>query len=310
MKKKTVIGILSITGIAITLALLYVINGSVLGRFSNRQENIWKEDGPAWKVTQYGTEEDTQMMFYTVENSDGLFMIIDGGWNWNEEAVRKVIKEHDNHVDAWILTHPHPDHIGAFNAIMKNPGKVTVDMVYDVYIDLEEYRSVAREWDEISVYEDYLLMAFDAGFPVTHVERGMELNILGLKITCFNAYDNEVKSRTEAVCNNGSLMLKLEGREESFLFCSDVEDEMAGYLIETYGEQLKADYVQMSHHGNWGLTEEFYEIVSPKAAFFDGPASLYEESQLYDGWKLMNLMNEMGAQIYTFKTVPNSIILK
>ena len=226
------------------------------------------------------------------------------------EEYFKTINRSMEDVRGIFLTHSHPDHIGAFNAIMKNPAGITVDMVYDVYIDLEEYRSVAQEWDEIGVYEDYLLMAFDAVFPVTHVERGMEFNILGLKAECYNAYDEEVRKRTDSICNNGSLMFRLTGKEESFLFCADVEDDMEEYLITTYGNQLKADYVQMSHHGNWGISEAFYRQVSPKAAFFDGPASLYEESQLYDGWKMMQFMKESGAEIYTYETAPNSIILK
>ena len=303
MKKKAVIG-------SIVAAVVLLVVLCVLFARGNSQENAWKQDGMAWKVTQYGTDKDVQMMFYTVESADGKLMVIDGGWDWNAEAVRKVILEHGKKVDAWILTHPHPDHIGAFNAIMQNPEGITVDMVYDVYMDLEEYRSVAREWDEIEVYEEYLSMAFDGRFPVIHVERGMELELLGLKITCLNAYDKEVRTRTEAVCNNGSLMLRMEGQEETFLFCSDVEDEMAEFLMEKNQDVLKADYVQMGHHGNWGLTEEFYALVSPKAAFFDGPESLYEESQLYDGWKMMQFMKERGATVYTLGTAPNSIILK
>ena len=47
-------------------------------------------------------------------------MLIDGGHTTDADEVREVIKEHGNHVAAWILTHPHPDHVGAFNEIMKN----------------------------------------------------------------------------------------------------------------------------------------------------------------------------------------------
>lgn len=298
--------------IFIGIVICIFLSGMAIGIYhaASGNRDTWKNDGPAWEITQYGNNQDAQMMFYTIEASDGRFMIIDGGWDWNADAVREVIAKHNNHVDAWILTHPHPDHIGAFNAIMENPEDITVDMVYDVFIDLEEYQNVAEEWDRIDVYEKHLEQAFEGKFSITYIERDMSLEILGLEVTCFNAYDEEVKSRTDSICNNGSLMLKFEGSNESFLICADVEDEMAEYLMNTYGEEMAADYVQMSHHGNWGLTEDFYELVAPRVAFFDGPASLYEKSDLYDGWKMMELMKSIGVDIYTYKTVPNSIIMR
>ena len=295
--------------VAVIVTGIIVITGLFIW-YQKKISDNWKKDGNAYRITQYGTEEDRQMMFYTIESSDGGFIIIDGGLKSNEQAVRDVIKKHGNHVDAWILTHPHPDHIGVFNAIMQNPGKISVDMVYDVYIDLEEYRSVAREWDEIDVYEEYLLMACDGVFNVTHLNRNDTIELFGLKIDCLNAYDDEVKKRTDAICNNGSMMLKIQGDTESFLFCSDVEDEMEDYLMEQYGDLLDCDYIQMSHHGNWGFSEKFYDRLSPKAAFFDGPASLYEESELYDGFKMMNLMKNKGTTLYFYRTAPNVIILK
>lgn len=298
---------IAIVFICIIMAILYI----GISLFTNRvsKDDAWKQNKEAWKITQYGDPAVTQMMFYTIESSDGEFMIIDGGWRENEDALRRVIKEHGNHVDAWILTHPHPDHIGAFNEIVKNPGSIEIDMVYDVYIDLDEYEAVAREWDDISVYKEYWLLALEGRFPVKHIERDEEMVLMGLTIKCYNSYDSEVSTRTDVLCNNGSLMLKMSGVEESMLFCSDVEDEMQEFLTETYGEELSADYVQVSHHGNWGLTEEFYEMVSPKVAFFDGNTSLYEESTLYDGWKLMKYMKDQNITVYTYETQPNSIIM-
>ena len=62
-------------------------------------------------VTQYPDATGVQGTFYTITNDDTL-IIIDGGWADNESAVREVIAEHGNKVDAWIISHPHKDHAG------------------------------------------------------------------------------------------------------------------------------------------------------------------------------------------------------
>lgn len=299
---------IAIVCICIIMAILYMC----LTYFSShpKVEEEWKKSGKeAWKITQYGDPNVTQMMFYTIESSDGKLMIIDGGWRSNAEKVREVIQSHGNHVDAWILTHPHPDHIGAFIEVMKSPETIQVDMVYGCFIDFDSYESVATEYDNIEIYQEYWLMALKGTFPVTHINRDEIFQAIGLNIACFNSYDGTVEERTDDLCNNSSLMLKMCGNEEAFLFCADVEKDMQDYLIEEYKNVLQADYVQMAHHGNWGLYEEFYQYVNPKVAFFDGNSQLYEKDTTYDGWKMLQYMEQQGVIIYTLETSPNSIIM-
>ena len=51
-------------------------------------------------------------------------IVVDSGNPDNEEYVRQVLEKKGNHVNAWILTHPHPDHIGAFNQIWQATGNI------------------------------------------------------------------------------------------------------------------------------------------------------------------------------------------
>ena len=95
------------------------------------------------------------------------------------------------------------------------------------------------------------------------------------------------------------------------LFCADVGKKMSDYLLEQHGDLLKADYIQMGHHGNGGLKSDFYQFVEAKAAFFDAPAWLMQDvSGRYTTVKNAHLMAENGAAVYSFSTTPNQIILK
>ena len=82
-----------------------------------------------YTITQYGDYEDRQHMFYTIEDSKKNLIIIDGGWDSEADTVREVISQYNNHVSAWIITHPHPDHAGAFNVIAAEPGDIVIDEI-------------------------------------------------------------------------------------------------------------------------------------------------------------------------------------
>ena len=58
-----------------------------------------------------------------------LFIVIDGGTEGNADCVRQVIMENGGIVHAWFLTHPHPDHIGAFNQIYANPQGIHIGQI-------------------------------------------------------------------------------------------------------------------------------------------------------------------------------------
>ena len=67
----------------------------------------------SWKVTQYGSDSDFQQsMFYTIKGSNGKLIVIDGGWDYDAKRVRDTIKKLGGKVNLWIITHPHPDHVG------------------------------------------------------------------------------------------------------------------------------------------------------------------------------------------------------
>ena len=79
-----------------------------------------------------------------------------------------------------------------------------------------------------------------------------------------------------------------------------------------YSEELKCDYIQMGHHGNGGLSEAFYRLTEPRAAFFDAPEWLMNpgEGLSYTTPENRRLMEGLGAAVYYYNTAPNQIILK
>lgn len=264
-------------------------------------------------ITQYGDDSGSQGQFYTITSAKGELIIIDGGNPGNADQVRRVIAENGNHVNTWILTHPHPDHIGAFNLIWQQPEDIQIDSVYAIDLNYDNYKALAQPWDDFSQFELFnQLMQNEERLHYVHT--GDEWELAGLKIQVLNAYDSLVTDQyTTDLANDGSMMFKVTNKEESMLFCADVGVNMSDEIMSHYAEELSSDYIQMGHHGNGGLSSEFYQKVHPKVAFFDAPEWLMHPEDDSHGWTTpqnSELMESMGAEVYYYATAPNQIELK
>ena len=206
------------------------------------------------------------------------------------------------------LTHPHQDHIGAFNAIYSDLQGIEIkEVLYGRYAVTKLCQERAH-WDSVDTYNDFLDLNVK---NLKYVYPGDELNICGLKVDIYNAYDEHVKELSQDYLNDGSMMFKVQGEKSSMLFCADVGKAMSDYLLDTWGEKLKADYIQMGHHGNGGLLKDFYEEVSPKLAFFDAPDWLmYDETGKYTTPENAKEMESLGSEVVSFHTQPNTVSIE
>lgn len=263
-----------------------------------------------YSITQYASESGMQSMIYTIEDRYGHLIIVDGGWDSDAQQLEEIIDRHDGHIEAWFITHPHQDHISAFNQIFGvEKRNYLIDEVYVSDFDYDKYKASAEEWDGFFAYNDFINIT-KSWNNIKMLHTGDRINVVGLDIQVLNSYSNKIEGTDAA--NDGSLMLKINGQSQSMLFCGDTGSKMSQKLIDLWGSNLKADYIQMGHHGNGGLSEELYKIVSPQVAFFDAPEWLMypEEGAWYITPTNIKLMEKLGAQILWYNTSPNTIVMR
>lgn len=264
-------------------------------------------ESPRWTLTQYGDTTGLQASFYTITSDEGHVIVVDGGHEENGDYVEQVLAESGNHVDVWILTHPHPDHIGAFLRVVED-GEVSVDTVYDNGVDPQVYSNLAQEWDEPECYEQYLALTQEWD-ELKHAKRGEEISLPGLKIRFYWNYAQGMEQTIEDVHNNSSLVFRVWTPEKSMLFVGDCyQNQVAEQLLQETPEELASDYVQMGHHGNHTLPYTFYEKIGPEGVFFDAPEWLMTGEQ-YDARRNYEQMQQLGAEIYDLRTAPNTVYL-
>lgn len=281
---------------------------SVLVTSCNRiQEKTITEKN--YKITQYGDYNGSAHMFYSIEDDEGNLIIIDGGLDYETDIVKNVIEQHNNHVNAWILTHPHHDHVGVFNTIMSGSDEIVVDDIYVVDVDYDRYKETAQWYDVYEVCETYRFIIEELD-NVHILNEGDSFNCIGLKFDVIHAWDQDVNNLPDHLCNNGSMSFIVSGNRDKMLFLADTQSEVEQYILDRHKDEISnVDYIQLGHHGNWGCSIDFYDNTNPKAVFFDGTQDLFEDDK-FDAGILKEYFEKRNVEIYTFLTQPNTIDFK
>lgn len=276
---------------------------------SDRKDYAIFERGEYWVMAQHD-DAVGQGTFYTFYNKDkDSLIVIDGGWDANAEHVREVINGYGGHVTAWILTHYHLDHAGAFLEIYKDPQGITIDDIYVSSYDsaYDVFLETYEEWDNPETFATYMEETnggTDGG--IHHPKRGDKINVDGLEIKFFNTYDEKLLELYEwDYPNNCGLVFSVRGEKDSALFMGDMyAPEIGEYMIDTYGEEIQTEYIQCCHHGNSIMPYSFYEAVNPNVMFFDMPEGLMKNADL-KAKDLAAWADDNGITRYDFSTAPN-----
>lgn len=268
-----------------------------------------------WTITQYGFDDLSQMMAFSVEGNRNGLVIIDGGYETSQpeiENIKKIIEKHDNKVDAWILTHTDADHIGVFLYIYENCPEIEIKEIYTQgKVPMELGVVDSDNQNDINAFKRFSEIEDSR---IHYLKEGDKIDLIGLDFNVLWSYDEWVEENTNRKINNGSLVFKLEGKENDFLFCSDVQDKRIGeQLIETYKDELKSDYIQVGHHGNNNFSEEFYKQVNPKEAIFCAPDWIMKNTKnvsWFTAPKIKEFLEKNGVKVLYDETSPNEWRIK
>ena len=256
------------------------------------------------KTTLYMLTESSkkQMMSYVLQTNSGKLIVIDGGNRADAgHLLEKLIYLGGNKpkVSLWLLTHPHPDHIGALLKIMHEADMVKVDKVYSRFWSYEFYMNGHGpiEWE----LDSSALKEFDE-FTKKHssicgsLEKGQQFVLDDVSIKILHVPETPIYEGDKF--NNSSSIFRIEVGGQRVLFLGDLAEEGGRQVLESVkSEELKADIVQMAHHGQNGVGKEFYEAVSPQICLWNTPQWLWDndDGQGYNSgpWKTLEVRNWM-----------------
>lgn len=214
-----------------------------------------------------------QNLSIVIKSPNGKIIVIDGGWEADADKLSSLILQQGGKVDAWLITHPHEDHVGALCAILNDSSrKIKIDKIYCSLATPDWYRKVSPTGAGIA---DQLLNAFTklpVGTVTNNIGRGTEINIDDVNIRVLN---NRGVYTYNGV-NNSSMVYKIRVSGQSILILGDLAYDGGKDLIKTCSAaELKSDIVQMAHHGQQGVDQDAYAVIAPTTCLWPSPAWLW-----------------------------------
>lgn len=206
-----------------------------------------------------------------VDLPDGRLMLIDAGGNpgggpdpGSAVLLPLLQARRRARIDLAVLTHPHPDHYGGFNAILQqfpilelwDSGQATAEA------DLSPTSAEAAE---------LLRLARERGTrvrdPRTLCGKAIAAGRARIRVLApCPGYDSGLEP------NDNSLVVRIDFGKRSLLFAGDAEAHEEASLVAQWA-LLRADVLKVAHHGSrTSTTAAFLHAVSPQLAVISAGA--------------------------------------
>ncbi|MBQ3126500.1 MAG: MBL fold metallo-hydrolase [Clostridia bacterium] len=204
---------------------------------------------------------------------DGRLIVVDGGgcFDTNAALLYRHMKElapdgNNITVAAWVLTHAHGDHTGGFVRFVRDyAAKVKVERVICNFTADSQYQRV----NDFGRHDEARTCAEQIGDAVIKAHTGQVYHFGGASMEILYTFD-DYEPRALTNHNATSLVFRLSMGGQTVLVLGDVYTTASVLITEMYGDYLKSDIVQVTHHGYQGGTVPLYTCIDAETAIWPG----------------------------------------
>lgn len=252
-QKKNLIGTLTVLAAAGVIALI--------GHFSPELLTALSQTAQLSPQTATVSQGELAVHYIDVGQADCILIkapeknvLIDAGDRGMGDLIEQYLQAQSvSQIDLLIATHPHADHIGSMDYIVKNfdIGKILFGNVPQAILPTSR------------TYENLLDAISDKGMKITKATPGDVYDLGGganLTILApLAGYDD---------LNDTSVVTRLDFGNRHFLFTGDAESESEADIVKAYAApELECDVLKLGHHGSsTSSSQGFLQLVSPKIA--------------------------------------------
>lgn len=231
------------------------------------------------------TADNTNGLGVIFRLSDGSFLVYDGGFSADGKTVMDALNELNVTgkkpvVRMWLLTHMHGDHMRAFASFSSEYAK-DIELHYVVCNSADDYYDSDKAGVGLSDKIRKYVKAF-SGAKLVRVHDGTVMQFADAKVEILQTQE-ALYPHMEALGfgNDTSVVSRVTLGGQTVLLPGDMQVTGGNALCATFGDYLKSDIVQISHHGSikYPTTVEFYRLVGAKYALFPGSAERFAENK-------------------------------
>lgn len=243
-----------------------------LPSLAREKEKRGKSGFCMWQIPSH---QDTIGNSYVFLTDGGKVVVMDGGFDHEALFLRGFIGALGGEVEAWFVSHPHPDHMGALNEILKAPGDISIKTIY--HSRMPEEVIMAEPQCEKSCHEYYQRFLDQTKTRVVDIqEPGETFCFDGMKIKILSVANDF----TTNPYNNSSMIMRVWDKRKSIVFLGDAGIECGDKVLAgPFAPDLNCDYLQMAHHGQNGCSEEFYRSIKFSACLWPTPTWVWNNDQ-------------------------------
>lgn len=234
---------------------------------------------------------------FIIRLEDGRFLVIDGGLKKtneknNADLIYKYIVENNvlegrPVIAAWLITHPHSDHVSAYSDFAQRyNNKVDLNMVICNLPNSE----MDRVEQSNQVYEGATKQFSNAKYVVAHA--GQRFAFAGLDLDVLFTYENLYDLSHVEDSNLSSSIFSLDMTGGRMIIMGDLYTKGCKILNAIYAEGLECDVVQFCHHGYNGGDKEMYEVMGAKVGIWTINYETAVEKGLYGKSSYNNIVVE------------------
>lgn len=247
------------------------------------------------------TEHSPFMMAYVFVTEQNRAVVIDGGNPEDIPYLKELIG--GRRIAAWILTHPHFDHISGFCVEMESGDLYdSVDRIYYNFPSADFVLECEPNTTPCSILDFNRILPKIQDKTVL-VTPGLTVDVDELHIEFLTVGGEQYRlPKPNLAVNESSLSFKVTSAGmRSVLFLGDMGPCGGRELMQKCPEKLKSDIVQMAHHGHSGVCDDVYRKIAPTACVWNAPDWLWEEPdvelepEIFGTVHQRKLMDELGV---------------